>query len=193
MQTAVWYLSPLVLENGEPVTLRQIRRRCDQIARDVTVPDPFDLTAFLAEVSHNRGRQIILVPFDMPAGAPRGVCVASDTVDYVVVDNAASGEQRTHIALHEVSHLLLGHQLRVVDLLRHLFQHLDLDVLQARLAHARTGYTTVEEQEAEMLASLIGQRAGLWRERSPQTPTDPLIQRLGLSLEHGTGRDPHGH
>jgi Zn-dependent peptidase ImmA (M78 family) len=167
------------------VTLRQIRRRCQALADAIDVPDPFDLADFLAGVGAGRGRPITMLVFPLPAGAPRGVCVAADSTDYIIVDVAATGSQRVHIALHELSHLLLGHQLRVADLLRHLFQHLDVDLLQARRIHARTDFTAVEEQEAEMLASLLGQRARLWRPApTPAPPPSALIERLGQSLEH---------
>lgn len=168
------------------MTRQEVRRRCEALAQAMTIPEPFDLPAFLGNIGADRGRRIQVVPFLLPPGAPRGVCVAGDAADYIVVDAATTGNQRTHIVLHEVSHLLLRHELRVVDCLRHLFKHLDLDVLQARLAHARTNYSTVEEREAETLASLLGQRAHLWRPQATPATTDSLTERISLSLEDGT-------
>jgi hypothetical protein len=172
----------------DPVTLREVRRRCEQIARNVPVCDPFDLTAFLDALSADRCRPIYLLPFDLPPGAPCGLCISTDAGDYVVVTSAASGAQRDHIALHEVAHLLLDHRLHVIDGgegSRQLFRHLDPRVVRALFA--RTNYSTVEEQEAETLASLIGQRAGLWRPTTPRAPVDPIVERLGRSLEHRAG------
>ena len=169
------------------MTLRQVRERCEQIARSVPMPTPFDLEAFLADLGHDRGRPIYLLPFALPPGAPRGLCLPGQDQDYVVVDSAASGAQRVHIALHEVSHLLLGHELRVLDDggIGQLFRHLDPAMLERMFAYARTTFSTVEEQEAETLASLLGHRAGLWRPPAPRAAHDPVVARLERSLEHG--------
>src|SRR3954469_13332158 len=175
----------------ESMTLRQVRRRCEQLARGIRVCDPFDIQIFIDQISADRGRPMYLMPFELPPGAPCGLCVSTDAADYVVVTSAATGAQRDHIVLHEVAHLLLEHRLHVIDEAdgsRQLFRHLDPSVIRAMFA--RTNYTTVEEQEAETLASLLGQRAGLWRPPISRGESDPLVEQLGRSLEHGT--DPYG-
>ncbi|MEN3611833.1 hypothetical protein [Plantactinospora sp. ZYX-F-223] len=167
------------------MTLRQVRRRCEQIARGIRVPDPFDLDTFISDFGADRGRPVHLIAFDLPPGAPCGLCVSTDAADYLVVTSAATGVQRVHIALHELAHLLLEHRLHLVDEVqgsRQLFRHLDPGVVRAMFA--RTNYSSQEEQEAETLASLLGQRAGLWRPPAPRTPSDPVVERLGQSLEH---------
>jgi hypothetical protein len=154
---------------------RSLRRRCAAIARTLSVPEPFELDAFLDALARTRGRPIRLVSVELPAGAPCGLCVSTDAADYIAVTSSAGGSQRDHIALHEVAHLLLDHQVRM-----ELFQHLDPGTVRA--VHARTCYDTLAEREAETLASLIGQRA---RRPHPSGPdADPLLERLGRSLEH---------
>ncbi|MCM4083920.1 ImmA/IrrE family metallo-endopeptidase [Paractinoplanes hotanensis] len=173
-------------DGQQPTTARKIRQHCEQIARGIVVPKPFELDLFVREVGASRRRTIETMAFSMPAGAPRGVCVATDTRDYIIVDEAAAGSQRAHIILHEISHLLLGHQLRVTDFLDQLFVHLNMGVIQDRRVIARTTYNTTDEREAEILASILGHRAGLWRS-SPKDSShvdDPLMLRLGAAFEH---------
>lgn len=151
------------------------------------MPEPFNLHAFLRGVSKARGKPIVLLPFPLPAAAPSGVCVSRDNADYIVVDAAASKPQQVHIALHEVSHILLGHKLDVVDTLDELFAHLNMAALNGRQVYARTTYSNVEELEAETLASLLGQRAGLWQSTPPTPPSeDPVIRRMSAAFEHGS-------
>jgi hypothetical protein len=163
----------------------QLHRRCLEVARTIDVPDPFDLSALLAALSGRRGRPVRLLRYPMPNGAPCGVCIATDRADYVVVTDAAAGTQHEHIALHEVAHLVLDHG---ADSLSHLvgelLQHLDLD--GGRVRFARTGYSSHEELEAEYLASLLRQRAGLWAPPTgPGGITDERVARLARALEHG--------
>lgn len=169
---------------------RQIRRRCERIAAGVPVEVPFDAGRFLARLGAARGREIVLLPFDLPPSAPSGVCVSTASRDYVVVTTAATGPQRDHIVLHEVAHLLLEHRMQSLPEGSALFQHLDPRMVASVLG--RTNYTTVEEQEAETLATVLGRRARLW-DTVDEAPTgepgggssDPLVDRLGRSLEHG--------
>ncbi|WP_460916702.1 hypothetical protein [Plantactinospora veratri] len=110
------------------MTLRQVRRRCEQLARGIRVPDPFDLDTFIGDFGADRGRPVHLIAFDLPPGAPCGLCVSTDAADYLVVTSAATGVQRVHIALHELAHLLLEHRLHLLDDVRgsrQLFRHLD--------------------------------------------------------------------
>lgn len=176
------------------MTLRKVRARCEAIVAGIDVPTPFDLGAVVTQLSADRGRPIHLMPFPLPAGAPCGVCVATDTADYIVVTDAAVGTQRDHIALHELAHLLLEHSLHALtdpDASRTLLPHLDPAVV--RRMYARTNYSTRQEAEAELLASLIRRKGGLWLARTPEPagpagPADAAVERLGRSLEHGSGR-----
>ncbi|WP_433606484.1 hypothetical protein ACQP2P_30160 [Dactylosporangium sp. CA-139114] len=169
------------------MTLRSIRRRCRTIVRGLSVPEPFNLDAFLAVLAEQRGRPMHLLALDLPVGAPCGLCIATDTTDYIAVTKIATGPQRDHIALHEVAHLLLGHRLQLGgdDEVPALFRHIDPRIIER--VFARTTYSTLAEQEAEVLASLLGQRISQVR-RTPPVPDDPIVGRLGRSLEHGRER-----
>jgi hypothetical protein len=171
-------------EGGGEVTLQRTRARCEALAATIRVPNPFDLNTFVEQLGTDRGRPIYLLPLPLPPGAPCGVCLPTPATDYIIVTAAVNGPQRVHICLHEIAHLLLNHSVESTGSAASasLFPHLDPAVV--RRTFARTTYTTPEEQEAEILASLLGQRAKLWRPPSQRASADPLVTRLSHSLEH---------
>jgi len=80
-------------------------------------------------------------------------------VDYVFYEPETSQLHREHIILHELGHLLCEHQpTEVIDeeVIAQLFPDLNPTVVHRVLG--RTTYTAVEEQEAEMVASLVRER-----------------------------------
>lgn len=169
---------------------RRLRRRCEAILRDLHVPVPFDVRDFCAGLAEQRGRPILLSPITAGAG-PHGLWMPSTSADHIFYHQATSLFHQEHIILHEVGHLLFGHQPDPVtdaELVRLLFPHVRPDIVQRVLQ--RIGYSTEEECEAEMLASLI--RPPTTDIRSANTPpTDAevagLLGRLETSLEEGTG------
>jgi len=141
------------------VDLRAVRRRCESTLQDVAMPTPFDVHAFSQVVAERRGREVHLLPKTTSAG-PCGVWLAMPDADYVFYEQSTSVLHRDHIILHELGHLLSDHdasELMDDDVLRELLPNLDLAMIRRLLG--RTTYTAVEEQEAEMIATLVLQRA----------------------------------
>jgi len=119
------------------------------------VPNPFDINDFCGVISERRQRALHLVPKQTRLG-PCGVWLSLPDVDYVFYEPETSQLHREHIILHELGHLLCEHQpTEVIDgeVIGKLFPHLDPTVVLRVLG--RTNYTAVEEQEAEMIASLV--------------------------------------
>ena len=107
-------------------------------------------------------------------GSPCGLYVGTESADHVFVAPAHSELQRRQIVVHELAHMVLGHRrkdgLSAADLSR-LVPGLCLSPGQVRAVMARTSYTTPEEVEAELLASVIlrdSRRAA----RSPEVPAE---------------------
>jgi hypothetical protein len=151
------------------VDFRPVRRRCELILRDVETPEPFEVDAFARVVSRRRGRRLQLIPKGTDLG-PCGVWLALPEADYVFFEADTSGLHREHIILHELGHLLGDHQVsQVVDdrTLHALLPSLDLSMVRRVLG--RTSYSAVEEQEAEMIASLVLERAGRTPRPRPRT------------------------
>ncbi|BBH70902.1 hypothetical protein ACTI_75870 [Actinoplanes sp. OR16] len=157
-----------------PATLKQR-------LRGIRVPDPFDLDLFCAEVSASRGRPLHRQPLaGLGPGAPCGLYLGLPAADYVFYDPETSPLHAEHIVLHEIAHMLCGHGQRTgnTDLAAQLFPDLDPAMISRMLA--RAAYSTEQEREAEMLASMIRTT------REPSTAHDPGAGRMFGNATLGT-------
>lgn len=142
------------------MSLRQVRRRCEQTLKDVDVPVPFDGNVFRDVVARRRGRPIRLVAKATGVG-PCGVWLSLPESDYVFYEASTSPVHRDHIIAHELGHLLcdhVSHETIPDEVLLSLMPDLDIEVVRRVLA--RTTYSASEEQEAEMIATLVLERSG---------------------------------
>ncbi|MFC4147268.1 hypothetical protein ACFO0M_13520 [Micromonospora mangrovi] len=82
------------------------------------------------------------------------------STDYVFFEVNTSRLHSEHIILHELAHIISGHTLGV-DIADSVLGGLlpDLDPTSIRRVLGRVGYTSEQEREAEMLASLVHARA----------------------------------
>lgn len=173
-----------------PVDLREavvldsaLRARCEQRLAQIPLPDPFTLQRFCDLLQSQRGRALTIGP--MPAqepGEPSGVWIATESGDYVFVDETVRPLHRQHIVLHELAHIICDHHGAPV-----MSEH-DAAVLLPSLSAemvsrvlGRTRYTNAEEQEAEMLATLIAQRVQA-RGQRVDTEVQALRARLRSTL-----------
>ncbi len=165
---------------------KMLRTRCEARLGELHLPTPFDIQQFCRYIGECRGRSILLHPVDSPAG-PCGTWLAGPTSDHIFYERHTSPLHQEHIILHEVSHLLYGHRSGSVsagDLQALLLPDLRPEMVESVLR--RRAYSTDDEQEAELLASLILERVA--RTRSPRTTvpnteTAGLLRRLHASLE----------
>ncbi|WP_306212397.1 hypothetical protein [Actinoplanes sp. RD1] len=147
--------------------MRSLRRRCEQRLAGIDVPEPFDLDAFAAVVAAHRNRPLVLRPMPgLEAGAPCGLWIAAGDADYVFYDPGTSRLHAEHIVLHELAHMLSGHSTGL-DVSGGAIARLAPDVDPATVSRilGRVSYTTTQEREAEMLASLIRARSAGVRAR----------------------------
>jgi hypothetical protein len=145
------------------------------------MPVPFDANELCAMVAARRGRPIRLVPMDGLTGVC-GLWVATATTDLVFYERVTTPPHQEHIILHELSHMLCDHQRAALSGLAAQVEELlpNLDPEMVHRVLGRAGYTSEEEREAELLASLIRQRA-----RSHTGGT--IVDRLHDALDDGTG------
>ncbi|MGW7099463.1 hypothetical protein [Streptomyces sp. NPDC054838] len=140
------------------------------------LPRPFSLEHLCTDIAEQRGRPIRLHPLPKEA-AESGVCglwVGTARVDYVFYEAQTTPLHREHIVLHELGHILFGH---------HSLEGEETDG-KAPVVLGRTNYTTRQEQEAEMLASMIRTRtAG----NGPRARTEPrgALARLESAMGYG--------
>ncbi|MFD5147276.1 hypothetical protein [Streptomyces sp. NPDC058401] len=137
-----------------------LRKRCEAILGRLDLRHPFSLDGLCERIAEQRGRPIRLHPLPKEA-AESGVCglwVGTADVDYVFYEAQTTPLHREHIVLHEIGHILFGH---------HSLEAPSEDAPGAGGADGyvptvlgRTNYTTRQEREAEMLASMIRIRTG---------------------------------
>ncbi|MBB5919515.1 hypothetical protein FHR81_000544 [Actinoalloteichus hoggarensis] len=174
LRLARGWAPPLIREAMTSMRYQELRRRCqDRVRRldeEAGIPRPFELRVFLDRLAEHRGRPILLHPSEHVAGRACGLWL--DLGDADVIAHARTTPLHVwHIVLHEVGHMISAHrggQLLDRDFLRRLAP--DVDPAVAVRMMGRTSYSELEEQEAEMIASLILERA---RHRSGETVDDP--------------------
>jgi hypothetical protein len=149
------------------------RVRCQAVLDSLDIPDPFDLHAFAARVAAIRGRPIVLAPFRAEDGMS-GAFVGARCADYIYYDGQATPLYQAHIVLHELAHMLLGHDsgLVLAALLRMPVPGPD-PAGDSPSGHG--SYTTAEERDAETLASMILERASRRRRRSWPRARRPAV------------------
>ncbi|MFC1435385.1 hypothetical protein ACEZDB_32565 [Streptacidiphilus sp. N1-3] len=166
--------------------VKSSRRQCHEVVRRLEIPKPFDVAVLCARLGAQRGRPLHLIPMEMPPQSPSGLYVSTDTLDAIVYESRTSGLHQVHIILHELGHLLSGHTAVPGEGdLSALVPHLG-SVTMARML-GRTRYNEPEERQAELIASLILERAGRWRPRRSWAPAAGdlgVAQRLERSLEY---------
>lgn len=165
---------------------RELRRRCEERLNSIELPEPFDVRVFCNQVAMKRGRPIVLCPLSTD-GAPYGAWLSTSSTDYIFYEEHTSGWHRDHIILHEVCHILCGHRgilLSQPDALGLLFPDLAPESVRSMLL--RKAYREEEDQEAEVLASLILQRTSTGRARELQMH-DPARESLQHQIDRSLG------
>ncbi|MEU0511404.1 MULTISPECIES: hypothetical protein [Amycolatopsis] len=137
------------------VTRRDLRR-CQALVADLPLPQPFSVPALVDALAARRGRPIHVRT--LPPGSGGSACgawIRLATADVIYVEEKTSRVHRDHIVLHEIGHLLCDHSGAGggAHPLARVLPDLSPDLIERLLT--RTGYTTEEEQEAELVASLI--------------------------------------
>lgn len=136
---------------------------------------PFHLQAWCEAIAANRGRPVVVESVPVGSTGPAGLWMAMSDVDYIAVDAGASRALFGHVILHELAHLLLGHQGAASSAtvrrrtLRHLLGHSTDIVTDGR-----------EHREAEAVAEIMAH----WLEQSSRHPHDSSpqwTQVLGIS------------
>jgi len=131
------------------------RKRHAAILRELEISVPFDLDEFIAGLERRRQRPIRMYPFAFEPGCPCGLWIATADVDYIYHHAGTTPFHATHIAVHELAHMLLGHDHtcawdQIVSLIAP-----DVDQTLIKLILGRGAYSTTDERDAETVATLI--------------------------------------
>jgi hypothetical protein len=120
------------------------------------LPGEPDIVRLAGRISERRGRPIRLVPMEMRAFDPYGLWIASADTDFICYEANTSKHHQEHIIAHELGHMICCHRGVVrpdEKTMKLLFPDLSPHLIRG-LLH-RTGYSDIEEEEAEIMASLI--------------------------------------
>ncbi len=167
---------------------RRAYRKWRALVEDLPLPEPFTVPDLVAAVADRRGRPIDIGT--LPGGATAQTCgVWFQLVDrdVILVEENTSAFHRDHIVLHELGHMLCDHRggddgrAAGVDALARLLPDLSPDLVRRMLN--RTAYTTDEEQEAELVASLIRITAEARAHRAQPGVLGNLAAALGLGRD----------
>jgi hypothetical protein len=169
---------------------RARREQCQDLIRELDILDPWDFGVFCERLQERRGRSLEVLPIlPVRTGFPNGLFLPSDTVDRIYTVEGMTPYHREHIALHEIGHLLLGHEecgLDVMELAPIFFPHLDPALVKMVLG--RSEYSNPQEQQVEYFASLV--MAQVDERRMPRTVEDPDIAEVLGRLEASWGHSP---
>jgi hypothetical protein len=94
--------------------MTSMEARFGDASRTVPLPNPWNLTTYLAAVAAHRGRSISLhtapkAQLNEIGCGGGGLWVARKHDDIIIYDTDATGRNADHNILHEVGHMLLGH------------------------------------------------------------------------------------
>jgi hypothetical protein len=106
----------------------------------------------------------------IPSYSVNGMWISTNMGDFVIYEARTTRAHQEHIIAHELAHILCGHQAMdnaENNVLRQLFPDSAPEVVRRVLL--RTRYSDSNEQEAEMMASLL-----LARGQQPIGPPPPL-------------------
>ena len=160
-----------------------VRRRSRALVAALDIPEPFDMDDFCRALGASRGRPLRRVAAELPTGSPSGMWVATPEVDYVFFEQRTTALHQRHIVLHELGHLISNHDAppAMTDAAsRMLLPHLDPAMVRRMLG--RTYYSAVEEQQAELIGSLIHERISSWAPE-PTWTVDPDVADVVARLE----------
>ncbi|RXS80563.1 hypothetical protein EST92_17285 [Streptomyces sp. TM32] len=163
---------------------RDLHRLIRRELRDLDVTPPLDVDELCQALSERRGRPLYLREASFPKPGPSGLWFepTGKNCDVILYQRETSRTHQDHIILHEVGHILAGHE--GIDV--------DADILRKALgAHCpglvtrvmgRTSYEEKEEREAELVATIILEWASVLDQVTPRRASDPSLQRIEAAL-----------
>ncbi len=169
-------------EAAREPTLAELMDRAERrLTQLPPLPSPFTAESFAEALAAQRGREIVMRPLTASGrDLPCGLWLAFPTYDLVCYADDGSPLLREQIKLHELSHMVCGHRGDLDDAaLRAMLPGCSPGLIRRKLragnvrVMGRTSYSNAQEQEAEMLATFIAERAA-------EDP--PRADRLLISL-----------
>lgn len=173
------------------MSFKKIRQECTELVDELTLPQPFSARALCMVLGERRQRPIHLLEMKKSPGMS-GLWMSTEKSDYIFFEGRTTSLHREHIILHELGHMLYAHsgtQVLDEESRRLLLPSLDPQMIDR--VFARTHYSTLEEQQAELVASLVLERVSRWVPepiRIIQPETAAFVKRLEGVVEDLSGK-----
>ncbi|MFJ8927641.1 MULTISPECIES: hypothetical protein [unclassified Streptomyces] len=176
---------------------RDLRRRCRRLLNELEIRPPLDVEELCRRFAQQRGRDLQLLPFDIPVSGPYGLWIGHDVADYIVYQQQTSPAHQRHIILHEIGHILAGHENRTP-----LELPLGLgrggpgspnepvpfpDESRILYALGRSAYDHADEREAETVATIILEWASVLDHVVAGVAAQTAAQRMDMALSDRLG------
>lgn len=164
----------------------QLRRGVKQLLRELQITPPLDVRVLCDRLARRRERPIRLVPYPLPVPGAFGLWVGTTDADYVLYQKDTTTAHQEHIILHEVGHIISGHNSDETDddIWGQIFPDIPPEIVHRALR--REGYGPEVEREAEMVATVIKEWATLLDQLkfSPDRATDTAQRLRGAFDDH---------
>ncbi|MET4671165.1 MULTISPECIES: DUF6545 domain-containing protein [Streptomyces] len=146
----------------------QLRAACEARVEALRLPHRFSTRDLRDAVAEQRGRPIILRPLSTLGAldAPCGIRLETPDADLLFYEEATSPLHQNHILAHEISHIVCDHP-GSLELDRDTLRAIGFDPTLVQRMSGRTSYTSEDEREAEVMASVIRQLMYRGREGPP--------------------------
>ncbi|MFF5718984.1 regulator component [Streptomyces buecherae] len=170
----------------------RLRESCEKQVDLLRLPYRFSTRELRDAVAKLRGKPIALKPLSTLGAidAPCGIRIETPSADLLYYEEGTSVHHQRHILAHELSHVYCDHPGSL---------EVDADTAQAigvsptlvmRMS-GRTSYSSADEREAEMMATVIRQRIYRDRElpsRHPEKGTDSWDALFAQPIKRGRFR-----
>jgi hypothetical protein len=149
------------------------------------MPPCRDVVEFAEALSAKRGIPLHLLPVTIRPSDPCGLWLSTPEADFITYEAVTSRPHQHHIIAHELGHMIYGHKgISAANSVtaQLLFPDLDPGLVQDLLG--RSGYTERQEQEAEMMATIIQDRLRHRPDAEIENPgtADETLGRIRRSL-----------
>lgn len=148
-----------------------VRESYERRIDSLRLPHRFTTRELSDAIAQRRGKAILVKPLDAAGhlDAPCGIRVETPDCDFVFYEKNISVHHQRHILTHELIHVYMDHPGSLaVDAPAARVVGLD-PTLVLRMS-GRTSYSSEDEREAEVLASLVRHRMYRDREAPPRRP-----------------------
>ncbi|MFD8607394.1 regulator component [Streptomyces sp. NPDC059631] len=150
----------------------RLRKSCEEQVDLLHLPHRFSTRELREAIAALRGKPIILKPLSTldAVEAPCGIRVETPSADLLYYEEGTSVHHQRHILTHELCHVFCDHPGSLqVD--TDTAQALGVNPTLVMRMSGRTSYSTADEREAEMMATVIRQRIYRERESPSHQPT----------------------